>query len=281
MMAHTRIFEALQGVRGRKPVDLEALDRLMVRFSQLVVEQPRIKEIDINPLVASPERIVALDARIVPHDPELPDTNLPRAAIRPYPLQYQRPFTLNDGNEVMIRPIRPEDEPMMIEFTLALSPGNLYLRYFHAVSVSSLIQHEQMARLSFVDYNREISLVVVRNDPKTNRPQIVAHGQLTKMHGSGDAEFAIQVRDEYQGTGLGTELLQRLLEIARDEGIERVFAEIMPENTGMRRVCAKLGFSFGRVPDSQNVLAQIDLEYPHKPAPQEYEGEGEVVVADD
>lgn len=280
MMSRTRIFEALQGVRGRKPVDLEALDRLMVRFSQLVVEQQRIKEIDINPLVASPERLVALDARIVLHDPEIPDADLPRAAIRPYPIQYQRPYALNDGTEVLIRPIRPEDEPLMIEFTLALSPHNLYLRYFHAVSASSLIQHEQMARLCFVDYNREMALVVVRNDPKTNRPQIVAHGQLTKLHGRGDAEFAIQVRDEYQGTGLGTELLQRLLEIARDEGIERVFAEIMPENTGMRRVCSKLGFSFERVPDSQLVLAHIDLTSPPKPATQEYEGASEVVADD-
>ncbi len=105
-------------------------------------------------------------------------------------------------------------------------------------------------------------------------------GQLTKLHGRGDAEFAIQVRDEYQGTGLGTELLQRLLEIARDEGIERVFAEIMPENTGMRRVCSKLGFSFERVPDSQLVLAHIDLTSPPKPATQEYEGASEVVADD-
>ncbi|HXF61595.1 MAG TPA: bifunctional acetate--CoA ligase family protein/GNAT family N-acetyltransferase, partial [Caldilineaceae bacterium] len=246
MMEQTKIFHALQGVRGRKSVDIEALERLMVRFSQLVVEQPRIKEIDINPLLASPERIIALDARVVLHDPELPDEALPRPAIRPYPVQYDRPFVIATGDEVRIRPIRPEDEPLMIEFTTALSPNNLYLRYFHAVSVSSLVSHEQLARLCFVDYNREMALVAVRTDPKTRRPQVIAHGQLTKLHGSNDAEFAIQVRDEYQGTGLGTELLSRLLEIARNEGIERVVAEIMPENTGMRRVCDKLGFTFER-----------------------------------
>jgi acetyltransferase len=264
MMQRTRIFEALKGVRGRKAVDLEALDRLMVRFSQLVVEQPRIKEIDINPLLASPEQIIALDARIVLHDPELPDEELPHSAIRPYPTRYIRQFELQ-GNDagapatVEIRPIKPEDEPLMAEFTMALSPHNLYLRYFHAVSPHSLISHEQMARLTFVDYNREMSLVAVHTEPKSHKPQIIAHAQLTKLHGSGDAEFAIQVRDEYQGTGLGTELLENLIEIARDEGLDRVVAEIMPENIGMRRVCTKLGFNFRRLPDSQNLIAELEL----------------------
>jgi acetyltransferase len=165
-----------------------------------------------------------------------------------------------EGGVVEIRPIKPEDEPLMTEFTMGLSPDNLYLRYFHAVSAASLISHEQLARLTFVDYDREMSLVAVRADAKSKRPQIIAHGQLTKLHGSDDAEFAIQVRDAYQGTGLGTELLNRLLEIARDEGIERVVAEIMPENIGMRRICTKLGFTFHRLPDSQNILAEIALE---------------------
>lgn len=265
MVQQTKIYEALKGVRGRKPVDLESLDRLMVRFSQLVVEQPRIKEIDINPLLASAEQIIALDARIVLHDPTMPDEELPRSAIRPYPTQYVRPFELhgNDkiqGGTVEIRPIKPEDEPLMTEFTMGLSPDNLYLRYFHAVSAGSLVSHEQLARLTFVDYNREMALVAVHTDPKRNRPQVIAHGQLTKLHGNNDAEFAIQVRDEYQGTGLGTELLNRLLEVANAEGIERVVAEIMPENVGMRRICTKLGFTFQRLPDSMNILAEIELE---------------------
>ncbi len=113
-----------------------------------------------------------------------------------------------ESDTVEIRPIKPEDEPLMTEFTMGLSPDNLYLRYFHAVAATALISHEQLARLTFVDYNREMALVAVLIDPKTKRPQIIAHGQLTKLHGSNDAEFAIQVRDAYQGTGLGTELAQ-------------------------------------------------------------------------
>jgi len=256
MMEQTRIFEALQGVRGRKGVDIDALERLMVRFSNLVVEQPRIKEIDINPLLASPERIIALDARIVLHDPDVADDDLPRPSIRPYPIRYSHEWNLPDGTALTIRPVKPEDEPMMIDFTLSLSPDNLYLRYFHSVSVSTLISHEKLTQLCFVDYNREISLVAVREDPKTNRPEIIAHGQLTRLHGRRDAEFAVQVRDEYQGSGLGTHILTQLLEIARDEKMEKVVAEIMPENAGMRRVCTKLGFEFSRMPESQNYLAE-------------------------
>ncbi len=162
MMEQTRIFSALQGVRGRKAVDIEALERLIVRFSNLVVEQPRIKEIDINPLFVSSQRITALDARVVLHDPEIADEYLPRPSIRPYPIRYIWPWKSPDGTPLEIRPIKPEDEPLMTDFHLALSPGNIYLRYFHAVSVSSLIAHEQLARMCFVDYDREIALVAVR-----------------------------------------------------------------------------------------------------------------------
>ena len=117
MMEQTRIYRALQGVRGRRPVDLAALERLLVRFSELVVEQRRIKEIDINPLLASPERLIALDARVVVHGPEVDADRLPRPAIRPYPTQYVAPWTGEDGLTVTIRPIRPEDEPLMVGST--------------------------------------------------------------------------------------------------------------------------------------------------------------------
>jgi acetyltransferase len=259
MMEHTHIYQALKGIRGKESVDMEALERLLVRFSNLVVEQPRIKEIDINPLFVSPERLVALDARIVLHDPEVADEDLPQTAIRPYPAQYTSKWTLPDGTDVTIRPIKPEDEPMMIDFTLALSPHNIYLRHFHSVSVSSLISHEKLARLCFVDYNHEMALVAVTEDPVTGEQRIIGHGQLTKLHGRLESEFALQVRDDDQGLGLGTEMLSILLDIARNEGQERVVAEIMPENSGMRRVCTKLGFEFERIPESPNYAAEIEL----------------------
>ena len=115
MMEQTNILTALEGVRGRKAVDLPALEEFLVRFSQLVVEQPWIKEIDINPLLASPERLVALDARVVLHGREVGEENLARLAIRPYPVQYVKPWTMKNGLPVSIRPIRPEDEPLLIK----------------------------------------------------------------------------------------------------------------------------------------------------------------------
>ncbi len=121
MMERTRIFTALKGVRGRKSADLAALEQLLVRFSQLVVEQPWISEIDINPLLVSSERIFALDARVVLHDPKTPELKLPRPVIRPYPVQYVKPWKLKDKTPVTIRPIRPEDEPMLVKFHETLS----------------------------------------------------------------------------------------------------------------------------------------------------------------
>lgn len=258
MMEQTKIWEALQGIRGRRPVDTEALARLLVRFSQLVVEQRWIKEIDINPLLASPEQIIALDARIVLHDPEMSEDELPRTAIRPYPAQYSGPFTLQSQEEVYIRPIRPEDEPLMASFNRTLSPYSIYLRYFHPVSPAQLMSHEQLAMLCFIDYDREMALVAERRDDR-GRVQIVGMGQLTKLQGTNDGEFAILISDQYQRTGLGTELLRRLIQIGRDEKLDRIVAEILPENEGMRRICQKLGFSFSRVPGSNAIFAELSL----------------------
>ncbi len=258
MMEQTKIFEALEGVRGRKAVDIEALERLLVRFSQLVVEQRWIKEIDINPLLASPERIVALDARVVLHDPSIKEEDLPQSAIRPYPAHLTGPFTIQTGEEVTIRPIRPEDEPLMASFNRTISPYSIYLRYFHPISPTQLVSHDQLAALCFVDYDREMALVAEMKDEKGHL-QIVGMGQLTKLQGTTDGEFALLVNDKYQRTGLGTELLARLLDIGRDEKLERVVAEILPENEGMRRVCTKLGFKFSKVPDSNTIYAEIAL----------------------
>ena len=127
LMEQTHIFKALKGVRGRPPVDLVALENLLVHFSQLVVEQPRIAEIDLNPLLASSEGLLALDARVLLHDPSLRPDQLPKPAIRPYPSQYVSQFTMKDGAEVTVRPIRPEDEPLMRKFHETLSDRSVYM----------------------------------------------------------------------------------------------------------------------------------------------------------
>jgi acetyltransferase len=259
MMEQTRIFTALKGVRGRKPVNMAALENVLVRFSQLVLDQRWISEIDINPLLASPERILALDARIVLHGPAVTLDQLPKPAIRPYPLQYVSSWTMKDGNSVTIRPIRPEDEPLMVKFHETLSDHSVYLRYFCTLSLSRRVAHERLLRICFGDYDREMALVAERTDPLTGERRIMAVGRLNKLHSRNEAEVAVLVSDQYQKLGLGNELLRRVLQIARDEKLSQVSAEMLPDNIGMQIIMKRFGFRIRTGEDPSSLQAYLDL----------------------
>ena len=258
MMEQTKVFAALQGVRGRAPVDLAALDQLLVRFSQLVVEQRWIKEIDINPLLASPEGLVALDARIVLHEASVPEDALPTLAIRPYPVQYVGGWTLKNGTEVTIRPIRPEDEPMMVRFHQTVSERSVYFRYLHMMGLSQRVAHERLTRVCFIDYAREMALVAERRGA-AGQPVILAVGRLMKLRGTNEAEFAILVADACQRQGLGGELLRRLVHIGRDEKLARIVASIDVDNRDMQIVSERVGFTVSFDQHEQLMKARIDL----------------------
>lgn len=258
MMEQTQIYKALQGKRGGPSIDVSALEQLLVRFSQLVAEQPWIKEIDINPLLASPDHLVALDARIVLHDPATPVAELPKLAIRPYPLQYVQPWNLKDGQIVIIRPIRPEDEPLMVKFHTSLSEESVYFRYFHLVALKQRTSHDRLLQTCFADYDREMVLVAEGVNAKTGEPEIQGIARLSKQDGTDGAEFSLLVSDHAHGQGLGTELLRRLLQVGRDEQLHRIWGEILAENIAMQRICEKLGFRLQRV-DADLVNAEIDL----------------------
>ncbi|BBD60169.1 GCN5-related N-acetyltransferase [Nostoc sp. HK-01] len=265
MMEHTKIYKALKGVRGRQSIDMAALEQLMVAFSQLVVEQPWIKEIDINPLLAIPPTalnsggLIALDGRIVLHTPDIQEQQLPKLAIRPYPSQYISEWAMKNGTSVTIRPIRPEDEPLMVQFHQTLSEESVYFRYFHLIKLSQRITHERLTRICFIDYDREMALVAEHQNPQTKTKQILAVGRLSKLHGTDAAEFAMIVSDRYQCQGLGTELVRRLLQVGRQENIGRVTANILSDNNGMQRVCEKLGFHLQPTSDSTVMQAEIAL----------------------
>ncbi len=258
MMEQTRIYRALKGVRGRAPVDLSALEQLLVRFSEMVTENPWIKEVDINPLLASEHQLLALDARVVIHDKDVPESKLPKTAVRPYPVQYESRWKMKDGEEVTIRPIRPEDEPLIVEFHTRLSERSVYLRYFQPMKLSTRTSHERLTRICFIDYDREMALVVEQKDEE-GFPHIIAVGRMSKIHGQDDAELAAVVRDEFQGKGLGTELYQRLIGIARDERLTKVHSSMLGENKEMRSLCEKLGFKIS-VPDLDDNLVEAVLE---------------------
>ena len=258
MMEKTKIFTALKGVRGRKASDIAALEQLLVRFSQLVVEQPWISEIDINPLLVSSERIFALDGRVVLHDPKTPEDQLPRPAIRPYPVQYVTPWKLKNKAPVTIRPIRPEDEPQMVKFHETLSEESVYHRYFAALNLSQRITHERLQRICFNDYDREIALVAELKPAKNDREKLILGvGRLSKQHGANEAEFALLISDQWQNQGLGFELLKRLVEIGRAEKLDRVTGQILADNHAMRQICKKLGFKIVMDNDQRTCTARF------------------------
>jgi acetyltransferase len=259
VMEQTRIYGALKGVRGRAAVDLARLEKLLVQLSLLVAEQRRIKEIDINPLLVSTTQMLALDARIVLHDPEIREENLPRLAIRPYPQQYVSTWKLRDGSPIIIRPIRPEDEPMMVKFHGTLSESSVHFRYFGLLKLEQRTAHDRLVGICFNDYDREIALIGVRNAPETREDEIVGVGRLIKVHGINDAEFAIVVSDRWQGHGLGTHFLSLLLDIGRQEGIEQIIGQMLPDNDAMQRVCNKLGFAMNYDRSAELVEARIKL----------------------
>jgi acetyltransferase len=260
LLEQTKIFKALSGVRGRKPVDIAALEALLVRFSRLIVDNPAIKEADINPLVASADQIIALDARFVLYDKSVADSELPKPAIRPYPVQYVSPWTMKDGTPVILRPLRPEDEPLMVKFHEALSERSVFLRYFQLSKLSQRVAHDRLRRICFLDYDREIAIVADHTKPDTGEHEILAIGRLSKLHGQNTAEMALLVRDQYQRRGLGIELLRRLIQIGRDEHLDSIQAYLLRENFEMRGLVEKLGFRVGP-PDEDGVHpAFLDLK---------------------
>jgi len=258
MIERTKIFEALKGVRGRPPVDLAALEQLLVNFSQLIVEQPWVKELDINPLIASPDGLLALDARVLIHDAK-DEGALPKLAIRPYPNQYVSAWTMKDGTPVVIRPISAEDEMLMRGFHESLSDRTVYLRYLSPMLLSMRTTHERLARMTHNDYDREIALVV-EGEKHGGGKAIFGVARLSKLRGTDEeARFTMLISDAYQGKGIGKELLTRIIRIGRDEKIKRIIALMAPENESMKKLCRAVGFSSFET-DSQNGMLKAQIE---------------------
>jgi acetyltransferase len=197
---------------------------------------------------------------VVLHDPKTPEDKLPRPAIRPYPTQYVTQWLMQKKTPVTIRPIRPEDEPLMVKFHETLSEESVYHRYFSAMHLSQRITHERLTRICFNDYDREIALVAEMKSTKEEHGGIILGvGRLSKVHGANEAEFALLISDHWQNHGLGFELLKRLVEIGRAEKLERVTGEIMADNHGMRHLCGKLGFQI--VTDEENRTCTAVFKY--------------------
>ena len=180
-------------------------------------------------------------------------------AIRPYPLQYVVPWTMKDGNQIIIRPIRPEDEPLMVKFHETLSDRSVYLRYFCSLSLSRRVAHERLLRICFGDYDREMALVADVTNPATGEHHIMGVGRLSKLHTGNQAEVAVLVSDRYQKLGLGYELLRRVVQFARDEKLSQVSAEMLTDNVAMQVIMIRLGFRVRASGDLTSVRAFLEL----------------------
>jgi acetyltransferase len=168
-------------------------------------------------------------------------------------------FTMKDGAEVTLRPIRPDDEALMAKFHETLSDRTVYMRYFCSLSLRSRVAHERLVRICHVDGDREMALVVDRQDQATGQHQILAVGRLMKLDVGNQAEVAVLVSDQYQKHGLGTELLRRLIQIARDLKLRRVSGELLRDNLAMQVMVRKLGFRFSLQHDSPSITAVLEL----------------------
>ncbi len=254
LMERTKVCKALQGVRGRPAVDLAGLETLLVRFSRLLVDFLEIQEVDMNPVLAAPGRVVALDARVLLAPAGQP---LPRLAIHPYPNQYSIPFRLRDGREVLVRPISPEDEPLLIAFHASMSEHTIRMRFFSLVKTLS---RDSLIRLCHLDYERELALVAELPDGAGRRLAGVSRFHVHPE--TGVAEFALVVGDAWQRRGLGRHLLERLVAIARERGVKRLVGQVLAENGPMLELTRKLGFTPEPTADATVIAVGLDLRDP-------------------
>lgn len=226
----TKICKALKGIRGKKPCDLDLLSQTLVRFSELIIELPEIKELDINPLFATPDGITALDARVVLEKKGCPPVSI--SAIRPYPREY----TFVDG-EYTIRPIRESDESALVEYEKTLSAASAKSYLNADIPEEERISHKRMVTLCHVDYSTNIPLIVL------DKEKIVAHATLYKIPFSQESTVLISVSDKLHKKGLGTKLLKKVVEVAKAEGVSLIKVELDNSNEAYKKLLTKVGFT--------------------------------------
>jgi acetyltransferase len=237
LMEETKVYKLLKGFRNRPPVNIESLEEILVRISHLVTDFPEIVEIDINPLLANENFILALDARVITKSTNLRTPE--HMTISPYPHRYETLWALNDGTRVLLlRPIKPEDEGMMIELFKTFSDTTILFRFFHILKSMS---HQQIARYTQIDYDRDMAIVAVEESVEKDR--ILGVGRLTYYPNLESSEFSVVVGDPWQRKGLGKKLLQMCISIAKEKGVQLLWGDIMAENEKMINLCKKLGFN--------------------------------------
>ena len=255
MLQSLRAWPLLQRYRGKPAVNIEGLVEVLIRLSYLVADFPEITEFDINPLLATPEGVIALDARIVLGSPVLPQ--LPRQyshlAIRPYPEEFMRVSQLKDGSDVRLRPIKPEDEPLWHDLLQSCSPETIHRRFRYMFKATT---HEMAARFCFIDYDRELAIVAEQGEGPAKK--LLGVGRLVANSDHTLAEYAVLVGDAWQTLGLGSLLTDFCLDICRQWGVRTVQAETAADNYRMVGMFQRRGFASTLIPpDTITVVKQL------------------------
>jgi acetyltransferase len=243
LMARTRVWQLLQGYRGKTPANIEAIVDVLIRLGQLAADQAEIRELDINPLLADAAGVIALDSRLRIAPAKSPGSA--RLAIAPYPNELESTDRLRDGTALKLRPLRPEDEPMLHDLATHMSHEDLRLRFFTPLAGLS---HAVAARLSQLDYDRELALLAELDGMALGVAHFFADPDRLR------AEYAIAVRSDWKGRGIGYLLMTRLIDIARERGIGELIGEVLRENQPMLQMCRELGFSLVPQPADPTIV---------------------------
>lgn len=253
LMEKTKIFTMLKGFRGTLPANIQLLEEILIRLSRLVTDIAEIDELDINPVFVKGDRVCAVDARTLLKTPQKKAPY--HLVISPYPEKYEERVQTQMGVNLFIRPIRPEDAPLLVSLFEALSPRSVYLRFFTPLKCLS---HSMLVRLTQIDYDREIAMVALENS--SSQEKMLGVARIISERNLKDAEFSVVVADTWHGKGIGAMLLQKCLVIARNHGLERVHGVVLAENTQMLALGKKLGFERKKVTGANEYELRIDLQ---------------------
>ncbi|MFO8085925.1 MAG: bifunctional acetate--CoA ligase family protein/GNAT family N-acetyltransferase [Desulfobacterales bacterium] len=252
-MENTRVFELLKGYRNHQPADIEALEALLMSVSQLVVDFPQIAELDMNPVIVKNGKPCAVDARIRLEKPTYPSPL--HLVISPYPAEYEFHESTHEGRKIFIRPIKPDDAPLLQELFGALSPTSIYYRFFGMVKELSA---SMLAKFTQVDYDREIALVAI--DEESEKEKMLGVSRVIGDPDGLTGEFSVLIGDPWHGRGIGAKLLGRVLKIAKDRGFEMIWGSVLRENRNMLALGKKLGFVKKSGADADEAELKINLK---------------------
>lgn len=237
LIGRTRVSRVLAGYRDVPAADVDAVALLLVKLAQLAADLPEIRELDLNPVLADERGLIAVDARVAVARAEVRrgPAGHPRFAIRPYPTEWERRTALRDGTKILLRPVRPEDEPLYGPFFAAVTPNDLRLRFFAPVKEFG---HAFVARFTQIDYARAMAFIAVAETSGEMLGVVRLHSNANYERG----EYAVLVRSDLKGRGLGWLLMQLIIEYAGAEGLRLIEGQVLSENTAMLEMCKKLGF---------------------------------------